>query len=202
MFYCLPLIALILIVQTTNANSLEVVLKLDPLKDTTLQKIEADYGLKFLSHLFQNFFIFEYTPTRRLKRSTEHDSNRLATLEAKLRNDSSIEWHEIQREIFRVKRSPIVSNSSRDLRKDFFLVMKPNFEFEEEVVYQLNEYIHHLKHFHGKTQRECKRTNLAINDPEWTNQWYMNDGCPQGNFCQNLSNSFFHKSYYNYVISF
>ncbi len=158
---------------TANGDGviIEAVLKLDITKPTDydiyLKSLHSDYDLRFKHKLFKDYYVFEkHLPTittRRLKRSLNQASS---LLDSQLANTSFIKWHELQRDLIRVKRS---------------LEMKSNIEFEEEVIYELKDYIQHLKHFRGRdTSDECKNTKLNINDPEWINQWYINDGCSQG----------------------
>ena len=52
---------------------------------------------------------------------------------------------------------------------------------EEEVIYELNDYIRQLNSQIKPTEvSKCHKSKLALNDPEWINQWYMNEGCEQG----------------------
>ena len=140
----------------------EAVLKLNISEETsnrTLQRIYRDYNLKFKHHLFDKYYVFETGSLNRKKRSTLPNVNQ-SNLDAVLGNDSSIKWHAIQTTIYRNKRG---------------------MEMEEEVIYELNDYIRQLNSQIEPTEAsKCRKSRLALNDPEWINQWYMNEGCEQG----------------------
>lgn len=182
MYYCsIALISLLFAVAPSKASTnQEAVLKLDQTLNVSFQNLELLHNLRYKGKLFGDFFIFEtnFTSSQRVKRSVF--SNHLDQLNQQLRNDPNIKWFELQKALQRIKRND-----------NYVVYMKPHM-FEEELLHELSDYIEHLERYHSKPYEKCKQTNLNFNDPEWDNQWYLNNGCSQGNF--------FLKVTFNYLI--
>ena len=138
----------------------EAVLKLDKTLNVSIQNLESLYNFKLKGKIFGDFLIFQTNYNRRAKRSLNH-------LNQKLKNDRNIEWFQLQKALKRTKRN-------YDM-----VYMRPHL-FEEELLHELSDYLQHLERYHSKTFTKCKQMNLNFNDPEWGNQWYMNNGCSQG----------------------
>jgi hypothetical protein len=167
-------------------DALEVVIKVNRnLQDEVVAKLSTVYNFKFKQMILNDYFVFETNLTNDCLITTANKSIQLAkrsliskiinknerqnlllsTLDMKLKNDSLIEWHEIQKSLKRTKRS-------------YFQYKNKNF----------HEFLKNLKVYLNKKQNirnnKCKKystnDNVKLNDPEWTNQWYLNEECLQG----------------------
>lgn len=175
--------SIIFLAQFLSGNSLEVVLKLADHRDqSSIQNITSHYNLKLQHRLFDDYFVFEVVSSNRTRR--RRDSNhQLDKLETKLRTDALIKWHAFQTEVHRTKRSV-----------PFRFQNHGDFVFSKEMVQELNHYFEHLKndmHHRMETKKatRCQReSRVRLNDPEWHNQWYINDGCSQG-YNLNITNA-------------
>lgn len=159
-----------------NLSCFEIVLKLNQaLTDNLAQNFQAKYNLKFKRVLFEDYYVFDHD-LHRSKRSF----NYMKILNRQLNNESSIKWFEIQKNLIRAKR-------------DFFDLFESSHN-ENEIILSDHFDIPFLKYeslenlFHHQNKDDFTQTKLLIcemgtvefNDPQWSLQWYINDGCDQG----------------------
>ena len=184
---CLFLIYLIFKFSTATANkSLEIVLRLE--QNTTkefLNELLHKYNLNFKRILFDDFYIFEYDASRvRNKRSLTRTNGIFLTI----KREPRIKWLEIQTNLIRVKRSidfgygQVLEGSRPDEIEDEFIW---NPSTNRDLMYGRDKYKSILPEISPdriQTESNCEDSVVNVNDPEWRNQWYMNDGCAQGRF--------------------
>jgi subtilisin family serine protease len=166
----------LLFLSINNSRSepkLETVLKLNQNNRTTsldqiLNQITSEHNLVFKRNLFADYYLFEINH-HVYKRQTEFNetkwSKMIRAVELKLGNDSRIEWYEMQKTIQRYKRS----NYSKSFRFDYLEEEQEQFDY----IYDISK--------RSSATTECKQpSQFSFNDPSWHKQWYMHDGCSQG----------------------
>ena len=122
---------LVLAAQFLFAHNIEVVVKLNTQDQLAIQKLTSLYSLKLNHKLFDDFYVFEVVNNNTGKR-TKRESEPFDFLEAKLRSESLIQWHEFQTEVYRAKRSlELDYNDSNP------------FKFSKQMLQELNYYFHH-----------------------------------------------------------
>ena len=164
--------------------------------DRRLSDLFLEYKLDFRKKLFDDFYIFEskdlFSARRKTRSAYSNWTNRF--LLERLKNEPRVKWFEIQKNLIRIKRS-------------YHLELSNEFEYEEEededeeedelISYSLGsdqDYTfgrYKYKNVFSKSDQnpssssefsDCKASFIFMNDPEWKNQWYLNEGCSQGTF--------------------
>jgi furin len=180
----------------TVSNQVEVVLKFENnITDQFLNDISLRYKLHFKRKLFDEYYIFDLKDLKlRKKRSNSQASIRNnGLLSKKLKTDPQIKWFEIQKNLIRIKRSISFDYNQLSENED-----AEEEEDEEELIANslvtnhgsdlgqekfdsfLPESLDERKETPQKTVSNCDTSLIHMNDPEWKNQWYMNEGCFQG----------------------
>lgn len=177
----------------TASKHIEVVLNFKQnITNQILNDFNSKYKLNFKRKLFRDYYIFEFKDLDvRKKRSNPNESiNGSEFLLQNLRNEPHVIWFEIQKNLVRIKRSATFlknpANEIEDVEE----------ESEEEFItgsidanqiisrenYKkiLTKILLEKKLSHLQQGSDCKKSSIYMNDPEWKNQWYMNEGCIQG----------------------
>lgn len=153
---------IVLFALITCTYSFETVIKFKQnLSNEILKEFNSKYNLNFKGTILKDHYIFE---SRKIsKRSIAKHFSSL------LKNDPNIKWFEIQTSLKRAKRYFL---------SDFYL---ENSEDEELIFYHKQPFYHH-HHFEKNLNKKliCDSSSIYFNDPQWSVQWYMNDGCEQG----------------------
>lgn len=161
MFHCLKtnenmsiflhsILLLSLILTNKNSNCFETVIKFNPNSSLTSQNL-IDLSNQYNLKLKKKLFNEYYIFESEIKNNSKHKRSIQNDIQLKLDQDPRIQWFEIQKHLQRIKR-------------DYF-------DFHTD-----NEDHHHTY----KSKFTCDQGTYSFNDPEWANQWYMNDGCDQG----------------------
>jgi furin len=154
--------------------SAETVIKLKKnlrLSNKTFARLERIYNLHFERQLFDDYYIFSF------KNHSQHRRDLSYQLHQNLSQDPQIEWFEIQRGLARYK---------RDFLDDYFSSKSDIFNPIDMLVEKFNraKYKLSLDDFAKNNTKalysKCEASLVSFNDPQWKNQWYMNDGCAQG----------------------
>ncbi|RMZ95834.1 furin-like protease isoform 1-CRR isoform X1 [Brachionus plicatilis] len=173
----MPRLVIIFFLAISSLNCLEIVLKLNQiLTDDLVQNFYSKYNLKFKRLLFEDYYVFDHDEPQRSRRSSDY----ITILNKKLTNDSVIKWFQIQKNLKRVKR-------------DFFDLFQPGQEENEmilsdhfEIPFLKYENLKNIFNHQNKDDQflnkilMCELGSVDFNDPQWSLQWYINDGCEQG----------------------
>lgn len=142
------------------------------LTNKTLSEISQKYNLKFDGIIFNDYYIFSSAKNHhsKLKRSISETSSIIGELNRKLKNNPNISWFDIQSDLVRTK---------RDLDKlpTHHFPFKTNRAKYKNIID--NDLISSYYDLYDYSYCKKKR-DFHLNDPEWSNQWYMNSGCEQG----------------------
>jgi furin len=133
------------------------------LDDELFHRLKKTYNLKFERQLFDDYYIFSFSNHSLHKRDVSN------LIHKNLGQEPLVEWFESQRSLTRLKRDFLVE----DFKPIDTLVEKFN---RDRYKFFLDDFINRTQPIYSK----CQTTRTSFNDPLWTRQWYMNDGCSQG----------------------
>lgn len=171
---------------STDKTNLETVLKLNRINflNETINRIQREHGLIFKRILLDKYYIFEIdllTIHRIKKRQLyEKQIDLIELLETKLKNDTDIEWHEIQKSLLRHIRYDSDASQNNNNNKTFRFDYLFGNSFNDKVTEDEFDYFFEMEHFLKHQSLECKKSKFIFDDPEWPKQWHMNEGCSQG----------------------
>jgi furin len=137
-------------------DKIEIVIefKNNHISKTEIHEIENRFDVKYKKLLFDNFHVIQKW-INTFEHNAEHEYNKTDFVQ-KLKNYENIESFHIQKKLIRKKRGLI----SDMIERFSFHVDKINQPIVE--------------------QKKCSLSKYHFNDPFWSYQWYMNDGCDEG----------------------
>ena len=143
---------------TSNAEfekeKLEIVIELqnNQISRSQIEQIENKFHFKYKGFLFDKFHVIQ----KHLSRSRRRNFNNENDYIAKLNNSEFIKSIHVQRSFIR-KRRGIIND----------MVDAINYQAVDTSLSIVDP-------------KECSKSKYNFNDPFWSLQWYMNDGCDEG----------------------